>query len=135
MWICSASAIFSGSRSHKGVEPCISVNRKVTVPEGSPLTGYPFRYKLISTFWDTANVVLKEPEYATAHPMKRHENALGTPIATGSNLWSALRVSVDECTAAHTVSIRPRYTDAEAAFILTQARRRPVQASTPEGTA
>jgi hypothetical protein len=55
-------------------------NSKVTVPEGSPLMGYPFRYKLISTFWDTANVVLKEPEYATAHPLKRHENALGTPI-------------------------------------------------------
>jgi hypothetical protein len=55
-------------------------NSKVTIPDGSPLKGYPFRYKLISTFWDTSNVVLKEPEYATTHTMKRQENVLGTPI-------------------------------------------------------
>lgn len=55
-------------------------NSKVTIPESSPLKGYPFKYKLLSTFWDTSNVILKEPEYATAHPIKRQENVLGTPI-------------------------------------------------------
>jgi hypothetical protein len=37
LWICRACAIFSGCDSHSGVEPWISVNRKVTVPVGRVL--------------------------------------------------------------------------------------------------
>jgi len=52
----------------------------VTVPSGSPLSGFPFKIKLISTMWDASNIILKEPEYLHAGALKRADNALGSPI-------------------------------------------------------
>jgi hypothetical protein len=52
----------------------------VSIPEGSPLKGFPFMLKLISTFWDASNVVHKEPEFIHETVIKAPEKALGTPI-------------------------------------------------------
>ena len=53
---------------------------KVVIPEDSPIAGFPFRQKLVSTFWDASNVVLNEPELVHERMLKAPEKALGTPI-------------------------------------------------------
>ncbi len=52
----------------------------VSVPAGSPLSGFPLKMKLISTFWDASNIILKEPEYVHEGALKRADEALGNPI-------------------------------------------------------
>lgn len=52
----------------------------VEVPGDSPLKDFPFGPKLITVFWDTSNIVYKEPELAGQRALKR-ENALGTPMS------------------------------------------------------
>ncbi len=52
----------------------------VSIPHESPLYGFPFKVKLISTVWDASNIVLSEPEYIRKEAMKPAEKALGTPI-------------------------------------------------------
>jgi hypothetical protein len=52
----------------------------VDMPAGSPLKDFPFGPKLITVFWDTSNVIYKEPELAGQRVIQR-ENALGTPMS------------------------------------------------------
>ena len=52
----------------------------VVMPEDSPLKSFPFGPKLITIFWDTSNVIYKEPELAGQRVIQR-ENALGTPMS------------------------------------------------------
>jgi hypothetical protein len=51
---------------------------KVAIPEGSPLKGRPLGLKILSAYWDTANIIIKEPEYVPQRAIKRPE--LGIPI-------------------------------------------------------
>ena len=52
----------------------------VDMPAESPLKGFPFGPKLITVFWDTSNIIYKEPELAGQRVIQR-ENALGTPMS------------------------------------------------------
>ncbi|MGA2192210.1 MAG: hypothetical protein ABSG42_02385 [Nitrospirota bacterium] len=52
----------------------------VRIPPDSPIHGFPLKYKILSTFWDTSNIIFKEPEYVTTRAIKRADNVLGTPI-------------------------------------------------------
>jgi hypothetical protein len=52
----------------------------VDMPADSPLKDFPFGPKLITVFWDTSNVVYKEPEFAGQRVIQR-ENALGAPMS------------------------------------------------------
>lgn len=50
----------------------------LTIPKESPLRDNPFGLKVLSTFWDTANIIIKEPEYVPKRAIKAPE--LGIPI-------------------------------------------------------
>ena len=52
----------------------------VDMPAESPLKNFPFGPKLITVFWDTSNIIYKEPELAGQRVIQR-ENALGTPMS------------------------------------------------------
>jgi hypothetical protein len=52
----------------------------VDMPAESPLKNFPFGPKLITVFWDTSNVIYKEPEFAGQRVINR-ENALGAPMS------------------------------------------------------
>lgn len=54
----------------------------VKIPKSSPLKGFPFRFKLLSTYWDASNVVQKEQDYAKG-VMKRADEAFGSPVGKG----------------------------------------------------
>jgi hypothetical protein len=53
---------------------------KVTLPEDSPIKGFPFGPKLVTAFWDTSNIVYKEPELTAQRAALKRENILGTPM-------------------------------------------------------
>jgi len=53
----------------------------VSIPKDSPLSGFPFGVKLLSTFWDASNVVMKEPEYVQEPVISRPDKAFGSPIS------------------------------------------------------
>ncbi|MBI5191563.1 MAG: acetoacetate decarboxylase family protein [Nitrospirae bacterium] len=55
----------------------------VHIPPESPLAGFPLGLKLVSTFWDASNVVVKAPELAHERALKGAEKALGSPIGKG----------------------------------------------------
>ena len=52
----------------------------VTIPDGSPLHGLPFRLKILSAYWEASNIVLQEPEYVTENMVQRAEKAFGSPV-------------------------------------------------------
>jgi len=63
----------------------------VNIPENSPLSGFPLKYKLLSTFWEPSNVIMKEPE--TIKP----RSAIGrTDEAFGSHMSKISTASIQE---------------------------------------
>ena len=53
---------------------------KVTIPDESPLHGFPLGIKLLSTFWDASNIIVKEPEYVYETVLKGADKVFGSPI-------------------------------------------------------
>jgi hypothetical protein len=51
----------------------------VRIPEGSPLRDAPLRLKLLSSFWETSNVIIKETEYVPK-AMKAADNVFGNTM-------------------------------------------------------
>jgi len=56
----------------------------VSIPKGSPLKGFPFRFKLLSTYWDASNVVQREQEYLKGRVLTRADEAFGSPVGKGA---------------------------------------------------
>jgi len=51
----------------------------VNIPEGSLLSGFPLKYKLLSTFWEPSNVIMKEPEIVKSRAtIRRTDEAFGS---------------------------------------------------------
>lgn len=51
----------------------------VSIPEGSPLKDAPLKLKLLSSFWETSNVIIKETEYVPK-AMKTADNVFGNTM-------------------------------------------------------
>jgi len=51
----------------------------VRIPTGSPLKDAPLRLKLLSSYWETSNVIIKETEYVPK-AMKAADNVFGNTI-------------------------------------------------------
>jgi len=51
----------------------------VRIPEGSPLKDVPLRLKLLSSFWETSNVIIKETEYVPK-AIKTADNVFGNTM-------------------------------------------------------
>jgi len=69
---------------------------KVSIPEGSPLSGIPLKYKLLSTYWEPSNVIMKEPESV------KPRSAIGrTDEAFGSHMSCVGTVKKQEAELCH----------------------------------
>ena len=51
----------------------------VHIPEGSPIKDAPLRLKLLSSFWETSNVIIKETEYVPK-AIKTADNVFGNTM-------------------------------------------------------
>ena len=51
----------------------------VRIPDGSPLKDAPLKIKLLSSFWETSNVIIKETEYVPK-AMKAADNVFGNTM-------------------------------------------------------
>ena len=76
-FLCVKGENVSFMRNHLITKIGIS-SSSVDIPEGSPLSNMPLGVKVLSTFWDSSNIITKEPEYATKRAMKPAD--LRTPI-------------------------------------------------------
>lgn len=56
----------------------------VSIPKSSPLKGFPFRFKLLSTYWDASNVVQHEKEFLKGRVLTRADEAFGSPCGSST---------------------------------------------------